>query len=249
MDDRRDRPAARPHAARAGRRHGRHRPAGRRADPAGRDADQLDFAPEMLQTAQRRAEELGVANVRFKQIDAETSIDLEAASLDGVLAPLGLHADGRSRDALRETRRVLRPGRAGRARRVGRRRRRTRGRAPAPRAGRAGAGGAAATRRPGQFAWAERAGDRRARSRAPGFTEHGSSRWTSRSRTASVETGGRPGRPLDALRRRGRAGRRRRLAAAGDALDAHAGASATRRRDARGPGPHVGRPAARLSAQ
>ena len=31
-----------------------------------------DFSPDMLATAQRRAEELGVDNVRFKQIDAET---------------------------------------------------------------------------------------------------------------------------------------------------------------------------------
>src|SRR5215211_1549732 len=30
-----------------------------------------DFSPEMLAAARRRAEELGVANVRFKQIDAE----------------------------------------------------------------------------------------------------------------------------------------------------------------------------------
>ena len=70
-----------------------------------------DFSPEMLQTAQRRAEELGVGNVRFKQIDADTSIDLEAASLDGVLVRFGYMLMAEPEHALRETRRVLRPGR------------------------------------------------------------------------------------------------------------------------------------------
>ena len=70
-----------------------------------------DFSPEMLQTAQRRAEELGVANVRFKQIDADTSIDLEAASIDGVLARFGYMLMAEPGHALRETRRILRPGR------------------------------------------------------------------------------------------------------------------------------------------
>ncbi|HTE62375.1 MAG TPA: methyltransferase domain-containing protein, partial [Solirubrobacteraceae bacterium] len=70
-----------------------------------------DFSPEMLQTAQRRAEELGVRNVRFKQIDAETSIDLEAASVDGVLCRWGYMLMAEPEHALRETRRVLKPGR------------------------------------------------------------------------------------------------------------------------------------------
>jgi SAM-dependent methyltransferase len=70
-----------------------------------------DFSPEMLQTAQRRAEELGVGNVRFKQIDADTSIDLEAASIDGVLVRFGYMLMAEPEHALRETRRVLRPGR------------------------------------------------------------------------------------------------------------------------------------------
>jgi SAM-dependent methyltransferase len=69
-----------------------------------------DFSPEMLETAQRRAEELGVRNVRFKQIDAETSIDAEAASLDGVLCRWGYMLMADPESALRETRRVLRPG-------------------------------------------------------------------------------------------------------------------------------------------
>jgi SAM-dependent methyltransferase len=65
--------------------------------------------PEMITVAQGRAERLGITNVRFRQIDAE-SIDQGAASLDGVLCRWGymLMADGEA--ALRETRRILRPG-------------------------------------------------------------------------------------------------------------------------------------------
>jgi SAM-dependent methyltransferase len=69
-----------------------------------------DVIPEMLSGAQRRAEALGIKNVRFKQIDAQRPIDLEAASIDGVL---GRWVFMRMRDpeaALRETRRILRPG-------------------------------------------------------------------------------------------------------------------------------------------
>jgi len=68
-----------------------------------------DFVPEMITVAQARAERQGITNVRFRQIDAE-SIDQPAASLDGVLCRWGymLMADGEA--ALRETRRILRPG-------------------------------------------------------------------------------------------------------------------------------------------
>jgi SAM-dependent methyltransferase len=68
-----------------------------------------DFAPEMITAAQARAEQLGIANVRFRQIDAEV-IDQPAATLDAVLCRWGymLMADGEA--ALRETRRVLKPG-------------------------------------------------------------------------------------------------------------------------------------------
>jgi SAM-dependent methyltransferase len=68
-----------------------------------------DAIPEMLTVAQRRAEAFGLSNVRFRQIDAEV-IDQPAATLDGVLCRWGymLMSDGEA--ALRETRRVLRPG-------------------------------------------------------------------------------------------------------------------------------------------
>ena len=69
-----------------------------------------DLIPEMLSAAQRRAARLGVHNVRFKQIDAETSIDLETGSLDGVLCRWGLMLLADPGTALRETRRVLRAG-------------------------------------------------------------------------------------------------------------------------------------------
>jgi SAM-dependent methyltransferase len=68
-----------------------------------------DFVPEMLSVAQRRAAELGVGNVRFKQIDAE-SIDIDAGSLDGVLCRWGYMLMADAEAALRETRRVLKPG-------------------------------------------------------------------------------------------------------------------------------------------
>ncbi|HVL94724.1 MAG TPA: methyltransferase domain-containing protein [Solirubrobacteraceae bacterium] len=68
-----------------------------------------DFAPEMLTAAQERAAALGLRDVRFKQIDYE-SIDLAAASLDAVLCRWGLMFAADANAALRECRRVLRPG-------------------------------------------------------------------------------------------------------------------------------------------
>ena len=86
-----------------------------------------DLVPEMLMVAQRRAEELGLDNVRFKQIDAETSIDIDAASIDGVLCRWGymLMADPGDRAARDAARAQAR--RPARARRLGRGRRRTPG--------------------------------------------------------------------------------------------------------------------------
>jgi SAM-dependent methyltransferase len=70
-----------------------------------------DFVPEMLTVAQQRAQALGIDNVRFRQIDAETSIDVEAASIDGVLCRWGYMLMADPVTALQETRRVLKPGR------------------------------------------------------------------------------------------------------------------------------------------
>ena len=69
-----------------------------------------DFVPEMLNVAQERAAALGLTDVRFKQIDAETSIDVEAASLDGVLCRWGYMLMADPVTALQESRRVLKPG-------------------------------------------------------------------------------------------------------------------------------------------
>jgi SAM-dependent methyltransferase len=69
-----------------------------------------DFVPEMLSAAQRLAAERGVDNVRFRQIDADLPFDIEAASMDGVLSRWGYHLLADPEVALRETRRVLRPG-------------------------------------------------------------------------------------------------------------------------------------------
>jgi SAM-dependent methyltransferase len=69
-----------------------------------------DSAPEMLSAAQRRAERLGLRNVRFRQIDASKPIDVEAASLDAVLCRWGYMLIDDAENAMRETRRVLRTG-------------------------------------------------------------------------------------------------------------------------------------------
>jgi SAM-dependent methyltransferase len=68
-----------------------------------------DLVPEMLSAAQRRAAALGIRNARFRQIDAE-AIDEPAASLDGVLNRWGYMLMADAEAALRDTRRVLKPG-------------------------------------------------------------------------------------------------------------------------------------------
>jgi SAM-dependent methyltransferase len=66
-----------------------------------------DFVPEMLSAAQRRAEQLKITNVRFRQMDANVPLDQPAASLDAVLCRWGYHLLKDGEAALRETRRVL----------------------------------------------------------------------------------------------------------------------------------------------
>ncbi len=68
-----------------------------------------DFVPEMLASAQERAKRLGVENVRFRQIDAEL-IDQPAATLDGILCRWGFMLMADPEAALRQCRRILRPG-------------------------------------------------------------------------------------------------------------------------------------------
>jgi ubiquinone/menaquinone biosynthesis C-methylase UbiE len=68
-----------------------------------------DFSPAMLDVARDRAGELGITNVEFRVTDAER-IDLDTASVDGVLCRLGYMLVADPAAALAETRRVLRPG-------------------------------------------------------------------------------------------------------------------------------------------
>ena len=68
-----------------------------------------DVVEEMVDQARARAAELGITNVEFRTIDAEW-IDLPTADVDGVLARWAYMLLADSATALRETRRVLRPG-------------------------------------------------------------------------------------------------------------------------------------------
>ena len=68
-----------------------------------------DFSEQMVGAARRRAEELGVSNVEFRRMDAER-MDLADDSTDGVVCRWGYMLMADPAAALRETRRVLRPG-------------------------------------------------------------------------------------------------------------------------------------------
>ena len=68
-----------------------------------------DFSSEMIEVARRRADELGLANVEHRVIDAE-EIPLEDDAVDGVLCRFGFMLMPDPGAALAETRRVLRPG-------------------------------------------------------------------------------------------------------------------------------------------
>jgi SAM-dependent methyltransferase len=63
----------------------------------------------MVAAGQRRADELGIANVEHRVMDAE-NMDLEDDSVDGALARWGYMLMADPAKALGETRRVLRPG-------------------------------------------------------------------------------------------------------------------------------------------
>jgi SAM-dependent methyltransferase len=68
-----------------------------------------DFAPQMVSAAERVARELAVNNAEFRVLDAE-QLALPDASVDGVICRFGYMLMGDPGRALRETRRVLRPG-------------------------------------------------------------------------------------------------------------------------------------------
>jgi SAM-dependent methyltransferase len=66
-----------------------------------------DFAPAMVESARRRGDELGLTNVDYREMDAER-MDLDDASVDGVVCRFGYMLMADPVAALKETRRVLR---------------------------------------------------------------------------------------------------------------------------------------------
>ena len=68
-----------------------------------------DVAQSMVDVARMRARELGIDNVEFRVLNAE-SIELASARVDAVLCRWGYMLLADPAAALRETRRVLRPG-------------------------------------------------------------------------------------------------------------------------------------------
>jgi len=69
----------------------------------------IDFSPEMVAVAERRARQTGATNVSFRTMDAE-QLELPDASFDAVTCACGLIFFPDVRRALAEMRRVLRPG-------------------------------------------------------------------------------------------------------------------------------------------
>jgi ubiquinone/menaquinone biosynthesis C-methylase UbiE len=69
----------------------------------------VDISARMLDSAERRARELKLSNCSFARMDAET-LSLPDASFDVVLCALGLMYLPEPEQALREMRRVVRPG-------------------------------------------------------------------------------------------------------------------------------------------
>ncbi len=68
-----------------------------------------DSSPEMVEVARRRGEQLGIANAEYRVLEAEW-IDLSAASVDAVVCRFGYMLLADPEAALRDTRRILRPG-------------------------------------------------------------------------------------------------------------------------------------------
>jgi SAM-dependent methyltransferase len=69
----------------------------------------IDFSPEMVAVAERRARHTGAANVSFRTMDAE-QLELPDASFDAVTCACGLIFFPDAHRALTEMRRVLKPG-------------------------------------------------------------------------------------------------------------------------------------------
>ncbi len=69
----------------------------------------LDYSPDMMSTAQRRAKAAKLGNVRFQQGDVG-ALPFEDGSFDVVLSLNGFHAFPDKEAAYREIYRVLRPG-------------------------------------------------------------------------------------------------------------------------------------------
>jgi ubiquinone/menaquinone biosynthesis C-methylase UbiE len=68
-----------------------------------------DLSPNMVEAARRVAARSGITNAEFRVLDAE-QLDLADGSVDGVLSRWGYVLKGDPPPALREIRRVLRPG-------------------------------------------------------------------------------------------------------------------------------------------
>ena len=68
-----------------------------------------DFAPEMVDVARRQSEARGLKNVEHRVLDAE-NMDLDDASVDGVVCRFGYMLMADPAAALKETRRVLKGG-------------------------------------------------------------------------------------------------------------------------------------------
>lgn len=68
-----------------------------------------DFAPGMVAEARKVGEALGLSNVEYRELDAE-NMDLDDASIDGVICRWGYMLMADPAAALAETKRVLRDG-------------------------------------------------------------------------------------------------------------------------------------------
>ncbi len=69
----------------------------------------IDFSPEMVAVAERRARQAGTTNVSFRTMDAE-QLELPDASFDAITCACGLIFFPDAQRALAEMRRVLKPG-------------------------------------------------------------------------------------------------------------------------------------------